>query len=142
MSQRGSQERVKIISIDIKYRRELRKLLNRLGINRSTIYPGLDGVAGHIKWMQRCKQTSTENDPFSRIGSYKYYDVTALAHFAHFFPGTSLLNISIIFRSWSVTKHVFPSLPPNVMLLTFFPFRVTWCNNFPAGERIATVPFP
>lgn len=43
---------IKVVSIDIEYRRELRKLLNRLGINKSTIYPGLDGVAGHVKWMR------------------------------------------------------------------------------------------
>lgn len=45
-------ENIKTISIDLEYRRDLRKLLNRLGVNKSTVYPGLDGVAEHIKWMQ------------------------------------------------------------------------------------------
>lgn len=40
------------ITIDLEYRRALRKLLNRLGINQATIYLGLDGMAGHIKWMR------------------------------------------------------------------------------------------
>jgi hypothetical protein len=44
-------EKVKAISIALEYRRELRKLLNRLGVNKSTVYPGLDGITGHIKWM-------------------------------------------------------------------------------------------
>jgi hypothetical protein len=43
---------IKTITIDLRFRRELRKLLNRLGVNQSSIYPGLDGVAGHIKWMR------------------------------------------------------------------------------------------
>ncbi|RYU94645.1 FRG domain-containing protein [Emticicia agri] len=40
------------VIIDLSYRRELRKLLNRMGVNQATIYPGLDGIAGHIKWME------------------------------------------------------------------------------------------
>lgn len=44
--------RIKIVTIDLKFRRELRKILNRLGVNKSTIYPDLDGVAGHITWMK------------------------------------------------------------------------------------------
>jgi len=39
------------VSIDLKFRKELRKILNRLGVNQSTIYPGLDGLASHIKWV-------------------------------------------------------------------------------------------
>lgn len=34
------------------YRRDLRKLINVLGINESVIYPGLDGLSRHLKWMQ------------------------------------------------------------------------------------------
>lgn len=45
-------DNIKAISIDLEYRRLLRRLLNRLGVNKSTVYPGLDGIAGHIKWMQ------------------------------------------------------------------------------------------
>jgi len=45
-------ENIKQISIELSYRRELRKLLNRLGVNQSTLFPGLDGIAGHIKWMK------------------------------------------------------------------------------------------
>lgn len=44
--------KIEIISINLNFRRELRRLLNKLGINQSTIYPGLDGTANHIKWMQ------------------------------------------------------------------------------------------
>lgn len=44
--------KLKMVSIDLEFRRDLRRLLNRLGINQSTIYPGLDGTAGHIKWME------------------------------------------------------------------------------------------
>ncbi len=40
------------IPIKLSYRRHLRKLLNRLGVNQSTIYPGLDGVSTHIRWME------------------------------------------------------------------------------------------
>ncbi|HVX01513.1 MAG TPA: FRG domain-containing protein [Candidatus Babeliaceae bacterium] len=47
-----SDERIKIVTIDLKFRRELRKILNRLGINQSTIYPDLDGLASHISWMR------------------------------------------------------------------------------------------
>lgn len=42
---------IKTYTIDLSYRRKLRRLLNQLGINKSTIYPGLDGIAEHIKWM-------------------------------------------------------------------------------------------
>jgi hypothetical protein len=45
-------DKIVSISIDLGYRRELRKLLNKLGIKQSTIYPGLEGVTGHIKWMR------------------------------------------------------------------------------------------
>jgi len=37
------------------YRRDLRKLINVLGINESVIYPGLDGLSRHLKWMQTNK---------------------------------------------------------------------------------------
>lgn len=40
------------VRIELSYRRELRKLLNRLGIHEATIYPGLDGLASHIRWMK------------------------------------------------------------------------------------------
>jgi FRG domain len=44
--------RISIVTIALQCRRELRRLLNRLGVNHSTIYPGLDGVANHVKWMR------------------------------------------------------------------------------------------
>lgn len=40
------------IKIELSFRRELRKLLNRLGVNEATIYPGLDGIASHVRWMR------------------------------------------------------------------------------------------
>ena len=43
---------IRPISIDLTYRRFLRKLLNRLCVNQSTIYPGLDAIGEHIKWMK------------------------------------------------------------------------------------------
>ena len=30
---------------------EFRKVLNLYGLNKSTIYPGLDGIAGHLEWL-------------------------------------------------------------------------------------------
>jgi len=44
-------KKISVVTIDLEFRRELRKILNRLGVNKATIYPGLDGVAGNIKWM-------------------------------------------------------------------------------------------
>lgn len=44
--------KIEIITISLNFRKELRRLLNKLGVNQSTIYPGLDGTAKHIKWMQ------------------------------------------------------------------------------------------
>lgn len=43
---------IKVISIELNFRRELRKILNKLGVNKATVFPGLDGVASHIKWME------------------------------------------------------------------------------------------
>jgi type I restriction enzyme M protein len=40
------------VSIAHGYRQDLRKLINVLGINESSIYPGLDGLSRHLKWMQ------------------------------------------------------------------------------------------
>jgi hypothetical protein len=40
------------VPIRLNFRRPLRIILNRLGVNQGTIYPGLDGIAGHIKWME------------------------------------------------------------------------------------------
>lgn len=49
-----SSEKIKITKVEIAhgYRRNLRKLVNILGINESVIYPGLDGLSRHLKWMQ------------------------------------------------------------------------------------------
>jgi hypothetical protein len=38
------------VIIENNFRRKLRKILNNLGINEGTIYPGIDGIAKHIKW--------------------------------------------------------------------------------------------
>jgi HTH-type transcriptional repressor of NAD biosynthesis genes len=57
-----------------------------------------------------------------------------------FFPRMVVRKVSIQPRSWSVTKHVLPSLPPKVRLLTFFPFKITSRSSFPCGERMAIVP--
>lgn len=49
-----SSEKIKITKVEVArdYRRDLRKLINVLGINESVIYPGLDGLSRHLKWMQ------------------------------------------------------------------------------------------
>jgi hypothetical protein len=47
-----SSEKITKVTIALDFRRELRRLLNRMGVNQSTIYPGLDGIAGHIKWIE------------------------------------------------------------------------------------------
>lgn len=44
--------RIEAITIDLSFRRDLRKILNRLGVHEGTIYPGLDGIASHIRWMR------------------------------------------------------------------------------------------
>jgi type I restriction enzyme M protein len=38
------------ILIDGKYRRRLRKVIARMGIDESTMYPGLDGASKNIRW--------------------------------------------------------------------------------------------
>jgi len=40
------------VCISWNYRRKLRKLLNVLGVNESIIYPGMEGVAKHLRWMK------------------------------------------------------------------------------------------
>lgn len=43
---------IKKITIEIGFRRELRKILNRLSINQATMFPDLDGISKHINWMR------------------------------------------------------------------------------------------
>lgn len=40
------------IKINAKFRRELRTLLHRMGINEMTMFPDLDGISKHIQWLQ------------------------------------------------------------------------------------------
>jgi hypothetical protein len=44
--------RIICVVIAADYRRSLRKQLNLLGVNESVIYPGLDGLSKHLKWMK------------------------------------------------------------------------------------------
>lgn len=45
-------EDIRKIKIELKFRRELRKILNRLGVNKATLFPDLDGISKQIKWMR------------------------------------------------------------------------------------------
>lgn len=40
------------VTVALDFRRELRKILNRLGVNRATLFPDLDGISKHINWMK------------------------------------------------------------------------------------------
>ncbi|MCP4115751.1 MAG: N-6 DNA methylase [Desulfobacteraceae bacterium] len=44
-------EQIYKIVIPNKLRQKLKQLLYRYGIHRGTIYPGLDGISAHIKWL-------------------------------------------------------------------------------------------
>ena len=43
---------IKKVTIELGFRRELKKILNRLGINKATLFPDLDGVSKQINWMR------------------------------------------------------------------------------------------
>jgi FRG domain len=43
---------LKVIKIHKSVRKDIKKSLNRFGINPGTIYPDLDGVTKHIKWLR------------------------------------------------------------------------------------------
>lgn len=45
-------EHIKKVTIDPEFRRELRKILNRLGVNKAILFPDLDGESQQIKWMR------------------------------------------------------------------------------------------
>ena len=40
------------ILIHFSIRKEIKRILNKLGVNAGTIYPDLDGVVKHIKWLR------------------------------------------------------------------------------------------
>jgi hypothetical protein len=40
------------ILIHFEVRKEIKKTLNRFGIHAGSIYPDLDGIAKHVKWLQ------------------------------------------------------------------------------------------
>lgn len=39
------------ITINPDYRKPLKKLLNQYGVNKANLFPELDGIAGHVKWL-------------------------------------------------------------------------------------------
>ena len=43
---------LKIILIHKDVRKEIKKTLNKLGVNPSTVYSDIDGIAKHIKWLR------------------------------------------------------------------------------------------
>lgn len=42
---------VEKLVIEASFRRELKKILYRYGIHRAALFPGLDGLAAHIQWL-------------------------------------------------------------------------------------------
>jgi hypothetical protein len=51
VTQGFTSENIYKIVIPNKLRKELKELLYRYGIHRGTIFPGLDGISSHIKWL-------------------------------------------------------------------------------------------
>jgi hypothetical protein len=47
---RGEKYEVDKLVISIAVKHEFKKVLNLYGINKSTIYPGLDGIASYLEW--------------------------------------------------------------------------------------------
>ena len=43
---------IDLIIIKNGFRKNLKKILNRYGINRATLFPDLDGLSKHIEWME------------------------------------------------------------------------------------------
>ena len=41
-----------LIRVPSKLRRDLKRLLHRYGINERSLFPGLDGLAHHLRWMR------------------------------------------------------------------------------------------
>jgi hypothetical protein len=58
----GSNEGV-CIPIKKAFRRELKVHLYRMGIHRASLFPDLDGLASHLKWMREAYETPRPNDP-------------------------------------------------------------------------------
>lgn len=48
---KGEKYKVDALVISKEHKQEFKKTLNLYGWNRSTIYPGLDGIAGHLEWL-------------------------------------------------------------------------------------------
>jgi len=43
---------LKKVTIELGFRRELKNILNRLSVNKATLFPDLDGISKHINWMR------------------------------------------------------------------------------------------
>lgn len=56
-------EELQHVIIAKEYKSELRQLLHRLGVNRATLFPDLDGIATHLKWLQKNALDGFERDP-------------------------------------------------------------------------------
>lgn len=48
---KGERYNINCIVIKKEKKEEFRKILSLYGVNKSTIYPGLDGIAGHLEWL-------------------------------------------------------------------------------------------
>lgn len=48
---KGEKYEVDRIIIKKEVKKDFKKILSIYGINKSTIYPGLDGIAGHLEWL-------------------------------------------------------------------------------------------
>lgn len=44
---------IKKVVIDTRFKKELKKILNTYGINKATLFPGLDGIADYLCWSNR-----------------------------------------------------------------------------------------
>ncbi len=45
-------KKLEIVKIHHCIRNPIKKILDKLGVNAGTIYPGLDGIAQHVKWLR------------------------------------------------------------------------------------------
>jgi hypothetical protein len=43
---------IRVVSISHSIRKDLKRALNKLGINQGSLFPDMDGIAHHIKWLR------------------------------------------------------------------------------------------
>lgn len=47
-----SSDKIKKINISHEIRKDIKKCLDRCGVNQATLFPDLDGISAHIKWLR------------------------------------------------------------------------------------------